>query len=192
MGTGGHGSQRIECAEAADRAGDRGDVRGAPARRRVRTARRPIIASGVGGGALQGSSSRLLTVDGARAPIGVGAEFSSTGADPMGGFADLLGGDGGDSTPGIRVRHPGDAHDERGHDVGVDRTCTGTRSKPVAPGGGAASPRAARHPHQRPARHAPDLQLAGALNDGCARGLGDSPGRASPTSRALAEERASA
>ena len=42
----------------------------------------------VWGGEFRGSSSRLLTVDGPRGPIGVGDEFSSTGADPMGGFAD--------------------------------------------------------------------------------------------------------
>ena len=39
-------------------------------------------------GERQGSSSRLLTMDAPRAPIGVGDEFSTTGADPMGGFAD--------------------------------------------------------------------------------------------------------
>lgn len=42
----------------------------------------------VWGGELQRASSRLLTVDGPSGPIGVGDEFSSTGADPMGGFAD--------------------------------------------------------------------------------------------------------
>ena len=39
-------------------------------------------------GERQGSSSRLLTIDAPPAPIGVGDEFSTTGADPMGGFAD--------------------------------------------------------------------------------------------------------
>lgn len=39
-------------------------------------------------GERQGSSSRLLTMDAPPAPIGVGDEFSTTGADPMGGFAD--------------------------------------------------------------------------------------------------------
>jgi len=39
-------------------------------------------------GERQGSSTRLLTIDGPRGPIGVGDEFSSTGADPMGRFVD--------------------------------------------------------------------------------------------------------
>lgn len=39
-------------------------------------------------GERQASSSRLLTMDAPPAPIGVGDEFTSTGADPMGGFAD--------------------------------------------------------------------------------------------------------
>lgn len=39
-------------------------------------------------GERQGSSSRLLTMDAPPAPIGVGDEFSTTGSDPMGGFAD--------------------------------------------------------------------------------------------------------
>ena len=40
-------------------------------------------------GERQGSSSRLLTMDAPPGLIGVGDEFSTTGADPMGGFADL-------------------------------------------------------------------------------------------------------
>lgn len=39
-------------------------------------------------GERQSSSSRLLTMDAPDGPIGVGDEFSTTGADPMGGFAD--------------------------------------------------------------------------------------------------------
>ncbi len=39
-------------------------------------------------GERQGPSSRLLTIDAPPAPIGVGDEFSTTGADPMGGFTD--------------------------------------------------------------------------------------------------------
>jgi hypothetical protein len=39
-------------------------------------------------GERQGSSSRLLTMDAPLAPLGVGDEFSTTGADPMGVFAD--------------------------------------------------------------------------------------------------------
>jgi hypothetical protein len=42
----------------------------------------------VWGGERQGSTSRLLTMEAPPAPIGVGDEFSTTGADPMGGFAD--------------------------------------------------------------------------------------------------------
>jgi hypothetical protein len=39
-------------------------------------------------GERQGSTSRLLTMDGPPAPIGVGDEFSTTGGDPMGEFSD--------------------------------------------------------------------------------------------------------
>ena len=39
-------------------------------------------------GERQGSSTRLLTIDAPTAPIGVGDEFATTGADPMGGFSD--------------------------------------------------------------------------------------------------------
>jgi hypothetical protein len=42
----------------------------------------------VWGGERQGSSSRLLTIDAPAAPVVVGDEFATTGADPMGSFAD--------------------------------------------------------------------------------------------------------
>jgi hypothetical protein len=42
----------------------------------------------VWGGERQGPRSRLLTMEAPPAPIGIGDEFSTTGADPMGGFAD--------------------------------------------------------------------------------------------------------